>query len=192
MDTETYSTRLTDGIKDDVYFIMDTLGIPCEVTEFQKLEDDNKYEVTLDNGMVIDAKKRSSDDLVGNFDVYKKYGDIYPSVSIKSDNGKMIFTFKPDEIDPVEIESNITEIGKNDYLNYLLKKSLGVDNTVDEERLYKHFVETVENHDDYSDDDSEEKQERGRKSAKYIKALKKVIASFLPENKIRDIHPDKN
>jgi hypothetical protein len=192
MDTETYGTRLKDGIKDDVYFIMDAMGIPCEVTEFQKLEDDNKYEVTLDNGMVIDAKKRTSDDLVGNFDIYKKHSDIYPSVSIKSDSGKMLFTFKPEEMDPVEIESNITEIGKDDYLNYLLKKSLGVDSTIDEERLYNHFVKSIEDHGEYSDDDGDEMQERGRASAKRIKDLKKLISSFLPESKIREIYPDKN
>jgi hypothetical protein len=142
--------------------------------------------------MVIDAKKRTSDDLVGNFDIYKKHSDIYPSVSIKSDSGKMLFTFKPEEMDPVEIESNITEIGKDDYLNYLLKKSLGVDSTIDEERLYNHFVKSIEDHGEYSDDDGDEMQERGRASAKRIKDLKKLISSFLPESKIREIYPDKN
>lgn len=193
LDLETYKTRFIDSIKDDIYFIMDIMGIPCEVQDVKRTDDDNKYEVSLDNGIVIDVKKRSSDELVGNFDVYKKYSDVYPSISINSDSGKMKFIFNPEELDSEEVESNITEISKNDYLNFLLKKSLGLETTDDEERLYKHFLDTVDRREwDYSDIDEDEKKERGRKSAKYIKKLKKLVLSFLPETKVKDILPDKD
>lgn len=194
LDLESHKTKFVDGIKDDVYFIMDTMGIPCDVKEVRKIEDDNKYEVSLDNGIIIDAKKRSSDDLVGNFDIYKQYSDVYPSVSIKSDSGKMVFVFNREDLDLTdEVESDITEINKNDYLNFLLKKSLGLETTEDEERIFKHFVDTVNSREwEYSDLDEEEKQERGRKNAKYLKKLKKLVLSFLPEAKVKEIHPDKN
>jgi len=143
---------------------------------------------------VIDVKKRSSDDLVGNFDIYKKYSDVYPSVTIKSDLGKMHFNFDQDNLDGnEEVESDITDVSKNDYLNFLLKKSLGLETTADEERLYNHFLEVIDSKDwEYSEIDEEEKKERGRKTQKYIKKLKKLVLSFLPETKIREIYPDKN
>ena len=193
LDSENHESRFIDGIKDDVYFIMDILGIPCEVSDIKKIED-NKYEITLDNDMVIDVKKRSSDDLVGNFDIYKKYSDVYPSVTIKSDLGKMHFNFDQDNLDGnEEVESDITDVSKNDYLNFLLKKSLGLETTADEERLYNHFLEVIDSKDwEYSEIDEEEKKERGRKTQKYIKKLKKLVLSFLPETKIREIYPDKN
>ena len=193
LDSENHESRFIDGIKDDVYFIMDILGIPCEVSDIKKIED-NKYEITLDNDMVIDVKKRSSDDLVGNFDIYKKYSDVYPSVTIKSDLGKMHFNFDQDNLDGnEEVESDISDVSKNDYLNFLLKKSLGLETTADEERLYNHFLEVIDSKDwEYSEIDEEEKKERGRKTQKYIKKLKKLVLSFLPETKIREIYPDKN
>jgi hypothetical protein len=191
LDLERHQSRFTDGIKDDVYFIMDILGIPCEVTELKNIED-NKYEIALSNDMLIDVKKRSSDELVGDFEVYKKHSDIYPAVTIKSDNGKMLFSFSSDD-EHEEINSDITDISKNDYLNFLLKKSLGIETTEDEERLYKHFVEVINSKDcEYNELDEEERKERGRKSQKYIKKLKKLVLSFLPESKIREIYPDKN
>lgn len=193
LDSENHESRFIDGIKDDVYFIMDILGIPCEVSDIKKIED-NKYEITLDNDMVIDVKKRSSDDLVGNFDIYKKHSDVYPSVTIKSDLGKMHFNFDQDNLDGnEEVESDITDVSKNDYLNFLLKKSLGLETTADEERLYNHFLEVIDSKDwEYSEIDEEEKKERGRKTQKYIKKLKKLVLSFLPETKIREIYPNKN
>jgi hypothetical protein len=193
LDSENYEIRFIDGIRDDIYFIMDILGIPCEVSDIRGMED-NKYVITLDNGMMIDVKKRSSDDLVGNFDIYKKNSDTYPSVTIRSDLGKMIFNFDQENTDGnEEVESDITDVSKNDYLNFLLKKSLGLATTGDEERLYNHFLKVVDSRDwEYSEIDEEEKKERGRKTQKYIKKLKKHVLSFLPENRIREIYPDKN
>lgn len=192
IDNETYKTRQSDTVKDDVYFIMEILGVPCEVKDLKKCED-GKYEISLTNDMQVDIRKKSPDQFIGNFEIFRKKSDVYPSVSINSERGKTILNFNIDDFEEEEIESDIQDINKNDYLNYLLKKSLGIENSEDEERLYNHFLE-VENREDwkYNDLDEKEKQERSKKDEKYVKKLKKLLRFFISDKKIREVSKNKD
>jgi len=192
MECDNLDIRMIDGIKDDVYTILDIIGIPYDIESADKM-DDNQYEVKLGNGMLIDIKKRSNNDMVGNFDVYKKHDDSRPAFSINSDKGKMGFSFDSDDLPTSEVESNITDVSKNDYLNYLLRKSLGIETHSDKERLYKHFVDSINSHDsDYAKSDDIKTQERGKKSADYIKSLKNMVSTFVPEKRISEVYPNRD
>lgn len=192
IESDNHSTRMLDGVKDDVYTILDIIGIPYDIESAEKV-DDNQYEVKLANGMLVDVKKRSNNDMVGNFDVYKKHDDMYPAFSINSDKGKMGFSFDSDDIPASEVESNISDINKDDYINYLLRKSLGIETHSDKERLYKHFVDSVNSHDwDYIKSDDIKTQEKGKKSADYIKSLKNMVSTFIPEKRISEVYPSKD
>jgi glycosyltransferase involved in cell wall biosynthesis len=128
-----------------------------------------------------------------NFDVYKKHDAAYPSFSIRSDKGKMGFHFDSDDLPASEVESDIMDVSKNDYLNYLLKKSLGIETHSDKERLYKHFVDSINSHDfDYIKSDDIKTQEKGKRSADYIKSLKNMVSTFVPEKRISEVYPRKD
>jgi hypothetical protein len=192
MECDGNTTRMLDGVKGDVYTILDIIGIPYDIESAEKV-DANQYEVKLGNGMLIDVKKRSHDDMVGNFDVYKKHDATYPSFSIRSDKGKMGFHFDSDDLPASEVESDIMDVSKNDYLNYLLKKSLGIETHSDKERLYKHFVDSINSHDfDYIKSDDIKTQEKGKRSADYIKSLKNMVSTFVPEKRISEVYPRKD
>jgi hypothetical protein len=63
----------------------------------------------------------------------------------------------------------------------------------DKERLYKHFVDSVNSHDwDYVKSDDIKTQERGKKSADYIKSLKNMVSTFVPEKRISEVYPNKD
>lgn len=177
-------------VEDDIKSIMDILGIECEVTKVNKLERENEYEAELNNNMLVGIKKRSINDLVGDFNVYKDKSDYEPSLSIESRNGKMNFGFSKDVLPKEKMESTITSVAKDNYINYLMKKSLGVENREDEDRMYNHLVKTADdmNFDDLKSED-EKKKEASHASLKSIKHMMKLVSSFMPDEKISGILP---
>jgi transcriptional regulator of NAD metabolism len=185
-----YASDLTDTIRDDVHHIMDIIGIPCEVVDVKKLDGDNEYEVVLDNDISIDVDKRSPKQLLGNFKMYKNNRESSPSVEIKSKNGKHNFYFYNEDLPNLEDEADLSDVKNNHRLYYLLKKSLGVDNSDDKENFYSHFEDKLNN---FKDENSENLSPEMKKSriedAKKLKDLKSIANTFKDEEEIRKIFP---
>lgn len=181
---------LSSKIKDDIESIMDMLGINCEVSNINKLEGENEYEAELNNKMLVGIKKRSINDLVGDFTVYKDKSDYEPSLSIESRNGKINFGFHDSILPKERMESTITGATKDNYINYLMKKSLGVETHEDKERMYDHFIKSADslNPDDLKSDD-EKKKETAHSLLKSIKHMKNLVSDFMPEEKVRGVLP---
>jgi hypothetical protein len=185
-----YSGDIVDTIKDDVYHIMDIIGIPCEVVDVKKLDGDNEYEVVLDNNISIDVNKRSDKQLLGDFKMYKNNAESFPSVEIKSKNGKHNFYFYNDDLPNLEDESDLADVKKNHRLYYLLKKSLGVDNNDDRDNIYNHFEQTSQNFKSGNDQNLSSEMKKLRiEDGKKLKDLKNIINTFASEDKIRKIFP---
>ena len=185
-----YSSDLTDTIKDDVYHIMDMIGIPCEVVDVKKLDGDNEYEVVLDNDISIDVDKRSAKQLLGNFKMYKNNRESSPSVEIKSKNGKHNFYFYNDDLPNLDDEADLSNVKKNHRLYYLLKKSLGVDDNDDREIFYKHFEEKLGNFKSENHENLSPEMKKSRiDDAKKLKDLKNIANTFKSEEEIRKIFP---
>ena len=185
-----YSDDLTDTIRDDVYHIMDIIGIPCEVTDVKKLDGGNEYEVILDNGISIDVNKKSSKQLIGNFKMYKNNRESSPSVEIRSKDGKHNFYFYNEDLPNLDDESDLSDVKKNHRLYYLLKKSLGVDDDDDRENFYKHFEEKLGNFKNENDVNLSPEMKKSRiEDGKKLKDLKNIANTFKSEDEIRKIFP---
>ena len=185
-----YSGDIIDTIKDDIYHIMDIIGIPCEVVEVKKLAGDNEYEVILDNNISIDVNKRSDKQLLGDFKMYKNNAESSPSVEIKSKNGKHNFYFYNDDLPNLEDESDLGDVKKNHRLYYLLKKSLGVDNNDDRDNIYNHFEQTSQNFKSSNDQNLSSEMKKLRiEDGKKLKDLKNIVNTFTSGDKIRKIFP---
>jgi hypothetical protein len=182
---------LSDRVKDDIISILDMLGIECEVSDVRKLEGDNEYEADLSNKMMVGIKKRSRNDLVGNFDIYRDKSQYAPSLTMNSSNGKINFGFDKDVLPKENIECSLGEATKDNYINYLMKKSLGVDNHEDRGRMYDHFVKNVESM-DFNDlkSEDEKKKEKAHDALKSIKTMRRLVSDFIPDEKIREILPN--
>lgn len=185
-----YSDDLTDTIRDDVYHIMDIIGIPCEIVDVKKLDGDNEYEVVLDNDISIDVDKRSSKQLLGNFKMYKNNRESSPSVEIKSKNGKHNFYFYNDDLANLDAESDLSDVKNNHRLYYLLKKSLGVDDNDDRENFYKHFEEKLKSFKDENDVNLSSEMKKSRiEDTKKLRDLKNIANTFKSDDEIRKIFP---
>ena len=185
-----YSGDLVDTIKNDVYHIMDIMGIQCEVVDVKKLDGDNEYEVILDNDISIDVNKKSSKELLGNFKMYKNNKETSPSVEIKSKNGKHNFYFYNDDLPNLEDESDLVDVKKNHRLYYLLKKSLGVDDNEDRDNFYNHFETKSKNFKDENGENLSPDMKKIRvDDAKKLKDLKDIANTFASDEKIRKIFP---
>jgi hypothetical protein len=169
---------------------MDMLGINCEVSNINRLEGENEYEAELNNKMLVGIRKRSINDLVGEFNVYKEKSDYEPSLSIISSNGKMNFKFHDSIMPDEQMESTITDATKDSYINYLMKRSLGVETLDDKERMYDHLLKIADslNQKDLKSDD-DEKKETAHSLLKSIKHMKNLVSDFMPDEKMKGILP---
>jgi hypothetical protein len=185
-----YSGDIIDTIRNDIYHIMDIIGIPCEISDVKKMTGDNEYEVLLDNGISIDVNKKSSKQLLGNFKMYRNNRETSPSVEIKSKDGKHNFYFYNEDLPNLEDESDLSQVKKNHRLYFLLKKSLGVDDSEDRQNFYDHFekrssVFKNENGENLSPEIKKSRIEDGKK----LKDLRNIANTFTSDDKIIKIFP---
>ena len=185
-----YSGDIVDTIRNDIYHIMDIIGIPCEISDVKKMTGDNEYEVLLDNGISIDVNKKSSKQLLGNFKMYRNNRETSPSVEIKSKDGKHNFYFYNEDLPNLEDESDLSQVKKNHRLYFLLKKSLGVDDSEDRQNFYDHFekrssVFKNENGENLSPEIKKSRIEDGKK----LKDLRNIANTFTSDDKIIKIFP---
>jgi hypothetical protein len=151
---------------------------------------DNEYEVILDNGISIDVNKKSSKQLLGNFRMYRNNGETSPSVEIKSKDGKHNFYFYNEDLPNLEDESDLSDVKKNHRLYFLLKKSLGVDDSEDRQNFYDHFEERSSafkngNSENLSPEIKKSRIEDGKK----LKDLRNIANTFTTDDKIIKIFP---
>jgi len=181
---------MRDFAKDDVEIVLDILDLPLKVEEFSKT-DDNTWEAILDNGSLIEIKKRSKDDLMGSFKIYSNKSDYIPSIFIKNGSGKKSTIFNLDGEDTPEMEE---EIGFSDlkkgspYHKYLIKKCFNIGSEEDKDNLVNHFREIVgTHHNGYKNSEDANIKKAGEEKSEYIKRISKVLTTFLPFNDVQEM-----
>jgi hypothetical protein len=179
-----------DFAKDDVEMVLDILDLPLKVAEFSKT-DDNTWEAVLDNGSLIEIKKRSKDDLMGSFKIYTNKSDYLPSIFIKNNSGKKSTTFNLGDAEIPEMEE---EIGFSDlkngspYHKYLIKKCFGIGSEGDKDNLVNYFKDVVGTHsNDYKNSEDANIKKSGEQKSEYIKRMAKVLTTFLPFNDVQEM-----
>jgi hypothetical protein len=185
-----YDSSAINTVKEDVISIMDILDIECNIRDIKKISDNNEYEVTLDNDIFIEIKKRNSNDLIGEFKFYVTESSSHPSFEIKSMSDKILLSFYLDDAYTTEEESDISNINKDPKLNYLLKKSLNLSTNTDKERLYDYFCDYIKSNNWVHNNEIDAKTEALYKErSKKLKELKKIISSFVSSEKIEKVYP---
>ena len=113
-----------------------------------------------------------------------------PSVEIKSKNGKHNFYFYNEDLPNLEDEADLSDVKNNHRLYYLLKKSLGVDNSDDKENFYGHFEDKLKNFKNENGENLSPEMKKSRiEDAKKLKDLKNIANTFKDEEEIRKIFP---
>jgi len=190
IDKSSSNKRNIDNVFDDISTLLDMLGLNININNIEMISD-NEYEITLDTGIFISHKRRSSSDIIGNTKFYLDPSSSVPGVEIVSTkNGINLISDIPD-ISKNEIETDFEKIKNNPYHRYLLKRPIGLESNSDRENLYSHYLE-VANSNFKNDSKSEDPNisDSGRSGMAYIRGIKKLISEYISPEKIREISPD--
>lgn len=180
---------IKEAAKDDIDIVLDQLDLNDAVASIEK-KSDYLFSALTENGLEIEMKKRSSEDLIGEITVYRKKDDKKPAFTcyLNGESGRINFHFR---IADSSYSANgfFSELSQDPYFKYLLNKSLELQNVSDEEGLVNYFESILSNHDwDYQMSDDSKYYKRGESENKHIKDVISLLNGFLPKNKISEIY----
>lgn len=182
--------RHLESIKDDLENFLDAIGFEATVNDISKIGE-NEYEIYLDNNLCANVKKRSLSDLIGRIRLYKDkiIGD--PGVEISGNQNGITLVSNIPDLFKKEVECGLDDFEENPYLRYLLKKPLDLDTNSDRDKLATYYS-TIQNAHDKSRYESENEKVRNsaREESYHIKDLRKMLAQFLSEERLRKISSD--
>ena len=182
--------RHLESIKDDLENFLDAIGFEATVNDINKIGE-NEYEIYLDNNLCANVKKRSLSDLIGRIRLYKDkiIGD--PGVEISGNQNGITLVSNIPDLFKKEVECGLEDFEENPYLRYLLKKPLDLDTNSDRDKLTTYYS-TIQNSHDKSRYESENEKVRNsaREESYHIKDLRKMLAQFLSDERLRKISSD--
>lgn len=184
IDFQDNESDFLEEIKNDIYIMIDILGVNLEISKVEKLGD-KEYQIILKDGGCLDLVKSGRKNLFDTLKFYKSPEDGEPSVTIKRANGSHDFECLPGELGLKKFACNLDEVPKSPYYNFLLRKSLGKDTHGDGESLLNFFVDHVQKNPKSQDLNDDQESERRR----FLKELKSVVSSYVSDDKLRSLLP---
>jgi len=184
--------RATECAKSDIDLVLDLLGIKGGVNQIER-KDKHSWNAKLDNDFFAEIVKRSKDDLMGSFKIYKGEESSIPCIHIrhKEDSNNCIFSLN-DEDPSSEIEEPIgfTELkSKNHYYSYLINRSMGKETKSHQSDFVNHFIDFLKDHSkDYKKSSDPNTRKAGEQKEESVKRMMKALSFFLPPQEIEDIH----
>jgi hypothetical protein len=175
--------------QNDLDLILDMYGINSPISKFEKTDSDNQWKATLENKFRILIKKRSSDDLVGEFIIYPNEKSEIPYIEINTEKNKEGFTFRRLRESTIERKIDMTSLSKDPVALYLFKNILGVNSHSEEKKLVEYFESIVKSEDtSYHMSDDEKSYKRGESKRKEIDLVSDLLEDFLTSKKIEEIY----
>lgn len=161
--------------QDDVEIILDLLGIPCQVKSFDSCGD-YIWDANMDNGMLVEITKRSSEDLLSKFKIFADSNDREPCLFIDNSTAKKKTIFNIPNLIKTEIPRGILSVSDLDpYVKYLIKRSVNIQDVSDEESLANHFKNMIDSGSDDKD---------------LIRSISTLLEEFMDRRDIESIYPN--
>lgn len=170
-------------IQDDIYTILDALGLEFEITKVEQ-KDPKNYQIYLKDGGCVDLSRNQHKGIFDALKFYRNIKDGDPVVIVRRNDNSHQFECFPEDLGAKSFDCELGEVPKNPYYNYLVKRSLGMDTHGDGEDLLSYLV-------DQSPMDSKTPPTNDKESErrKFLKELKSVVSSYVPEAKLRALLP---
>jgi hypothetical protein len=173
----------------DLDLILDMYGINSNIEKFEKGISENQWKAHLENGFTVLIKKRSSEDLVGEFTIYPNSKSEVPYIEIKTETNREGFTFRRPGEDPITRRIGMAELSQDPVGIYLFKKIAGLLEYDDEKSLLNYFESIVKSEDtSYQMSDDSRSYRRGESEKKEINLVSKLLEDFLTSKKIEEIY----
>jgi hypothetical protein len=175
----------------DLDLILDMYGINSPIEKFEKENRDKEWKATLENGFEVIIKKRSPEDLVGEFRIYPNKGSEFPCIEINSEQNNEGFKFKREGDNWIRRRVSMTELKEDPVALYLFKNITGMQEYSDEKSLLDYYKSIVKSADkSYQMSDDPRSYKRGREEREEIDLVSKLLEDFLTSKKIEEIYND--
>lgn len=173
----------------DLDLILDMYGINSGIKKFDKGDRENEWRAVLENGFVVMIKKRSSEDLVGEFRIYPKDDSEVPYIEINTEKNSEGFNFRRPGEYIVQRRIGMTELKEDPVASYLFKNITGLQEYQDEKALLDYFESIIKSEDtSYQMSDDSRSYKRGEAQRKEIDLVSKLLEDFLTSKKIEEIY----
>jgi hypothetical protein len=173
----------------DLDLILDMYGINSNIKKFEKGDRENEWRSELENGFVVIIKKRSAEDLVGEFRIYPKKDSEIPYIEINTEKNSEGFNFRRPGEDRIVRKISMVDLKKDPVANYLFKKISGIQEYEDEKSLLEYFESIIKSEDtSYYMSDDPRSYSRGESQRKEIDLVSSLLEDFLTSKKIEDIY----
>jgi len=134
-------------------------------------------------------KKRSSEDLVGEFRIYPKDDSDVPYIEINTEKNSEGFNFRRPGEYIVQRRIGMTELKEDPVASYLFKNITGLQEYQDEKSLLDYFESITKSEDtSYQMSDDSRSYRRGQAQRKEIDLVSKLLEDFLTSKKIEEIY----
>jgi hypothetical protein len=173
----------------DLDLILDMYNINSNIDKFEKIGNSNEWKAYLENGFEVVIKKRSSEDLVGEFRIYPNNKSEVPCIEINTETNNEGFTFRRKGEDRIRRRVSMTSLGKDPVALYLFKNIIGDQEYSDEKSLLEYFKRIVKSEDkNYQSSDDPKSYRKGREEREEIDLVSKLLEDFLTSKKIEEIY----
>jgi hypothetical protein len=184
--------RNTECAKSDIDLVLDLLGIQGGVNDIER-KDKHSWNAKLDNDFFVEMGKRSKDDLMGSFKIYKGEESSIPCIHIRHRDDSKNCIFSLNDEDPsskIEEPIGFTELkSKNPYYSYLINRSMGKETKSHQSDFVDHFIDFLKNHSkDYKKSSDSNTRKAGEQKEESVKRMMKALSFFLPPQEIEDIY----
>ena len=173
----------------DLDLILDMYNINSGIKKFEKGDKDNEWRAILENGFIVMIKKRSSEDLVGEFRIYPNKSSEVPYIEIKTEKNHEGFNFRRPGEYVIQRRIGMTDLKKDPVSLYLFKNITGLQEYEDEKSLLDYFESILRSEDtSYQMSDDSRSYQRGESQRKEIDLVSKLLEDFLTSKKIEEIY----
>lgn len=181
--------RIREKAKEDFDLILDYLDLNDSLVELRSGDEEYLFNGETENGLYVEVQKRTPEDLLGTFKIYKSDKDSRYSVEylLERKGGNPVFFFRIGDKKYTFYGSPI-DLKTSKFGSYLLKKSLGNETMDDERSLLEYFEEILSKHDWNYQYASGPTYNRGASQAEHISEVKNLLSEFLSDDKIKEIY----
>lgn len=181
--------KILEQAKEDFDMILDYLDLNDAVAELKSGDTEYFYTGLTENGLYVEVQKRTPEDLVGTFKIYRSEKDHRPSIeySLESKERNPNFFFRVGDR-RYTFYGSILDLKSSKFGSYLLKKSLGKENKDDEQSLIDYFESILSAHDWNYQYANGPAYKRGASQAEHISEVSGLLSDFLSEDKIKEIY----
>ena len=173
----------------DLDLILDMYGINSPIGSFSKSEGENEWEASLENGFLVSIKKRSPEDMVGEFSIYPEKNSDVPVITISNERNNKGFSFRRKGEGWITRKIDMTDLKKDPIANYLFKKISGIIEYEDEKSLLSHYESLLKSYDSsYQRSDDPRSYRSGSRQSEEINLVSKLLEDFLTQKKIEEIY----